>query len=172
MVIVYQSNTGHTREYAQMLARAEKMKVYELSEVPEQMDKSTQVLYMGPLMANHIASIDKVVKRFQVKAVCAVGMTPPGQVSYQALGQFNYVPDAPIFYLQGGWAPDKVSWMKRRMVNAATKSNRVALQEKSSRRTAEEQAQLDMLLKGGSFVTYQNLEAIRNWLKEQNNPSH
>lgn len=172
MVVVYQSNTGHTREYAQMLARAEKMKVYELAQAQDQLDKGTEVLYMGPLTANHISGIDRAVKGFAVKAVCAVGMTAPGQVSFEELGQINYVPDAPIFYLQGGWAPDRVSWLKRHMVGMATKSTRVALQEKSTRRTPEEQAQLDMLVKGGSFVAYEKLETIRNWLKEYNNSSH
>ena len=32
MVIVYRSNTGFTREYAEMLGKAEKMKVYSLSQ--------------------------------------------------------------------------------------------------------------------------------------------
>ena len=53
------------------------------------------------------------------------------------------------------------------MVNMATRSDREALQDKGSRRTPEEQAQLDMYLKGGSFVAYQNLDTIRKWLREQ-----
>ena len=32
MVIVYRSNTGFTREYAEMLGRAEKIKVYSVTE--------------------------------------------------------------------------------------------------------------------------------------------
>ena len=32
MVIVYRSNTGFTKEYAEMLAKAEKMKVFPLAE--------------------------------------------------------------------------------------------------------------------------------------------
>ena len=161
MVIVYKSNTGFTKEYAEMLANAEKMKHYELSQAQKELGRETEVLFMGPLMAGHIQGIDQAVKSFNVKAACGVGMTPPGSPSLSSLSKANYVPNAPIFYLQGGYAPKKVGWLKRRMVNMATKSDREALQDKGNRRTPEEQAQLDMYLKGGSFVAYQNLDTIR-----------
>ena len=167
MVIVYKSNTGFTKEAAGMLANAEKRKHYELSQAQKELGRETEVLFMGPLMAGHIQGIDQAVKSFNVKAACGVGMTPPGSPSLSSLSKANYVPNAPIFYLQGGYAPKKVGWLKRRMVNMATKSMREALQAKGSRRTPEEQANLDMLLKGGSFVAYRNLDVIREWLKGQ-----
>ena len=39
-----------------------------------------------------------------------------------------------------------------------------ALQNK--KRTPEEDKQLDFLLHGGSFVAFENLEAIREWIEE------
>ena len=39
------------------------------------------------------------------------------------------------------------------------------LVKKGSSRTEEEEAYLKMLLEGGSFVAYQNLDTIRKWLK-------
>ena len=167
MVIVYKSNTGFTREYAEMLAKAEKLKLYELSQAEGELEPGTEVFYMGPLMAGHIGGIDQAVKRFSVKGACGVGMTQPGAQSLTALGKANYVPGAPVFYLQGGYAPQKVGWLKRRMVNMATKASREALREKGSRRTPQEQAQLDMLVKGGSFVAYENLGMIRSWMEKQ-----
>lgn len=167
MVIVYKSNTGFTREYAEMLAKAEKRKVYALSEALDRLPAGTEVLFMGPLMAGHIEGIDQAVKQFTVKAACGVGMTMPGSPALASLSKANYVPDAPIFYLQGGYAPEKVGWLKRRMVNMATKSLRQSLQDKGSKRTPQEQANLDMLLKGGSFVAYQNLTPIREWMARQ-----
>lgn len=162
--IVYKSNTGFTREYAQMLAKAEKLKLYELSQA--QLPKETEVLYMGPLMAGHISGVDTAVKNYTVKAVCGVGMTPPSPEVLTSLAKSNYVPQAPIFYLQGGWAPKKVGWIKRRMVGMATKSTREKLQKKS-KRTPDEQKQLDFLIRGGSYVAYQNLEPLQRWLREQ-----
>ena len=167
MIIVYRSNTGFTKEYAEMLAKAEKMKVCPLAEAQGKVGPGETVFYMGPLMAGHIAGIDQAVKKFTVKGVCGVGMSPVSQQVLDTLSKANYVPGAPIFYLQGGWAPDRVGWFKRRMVNMVTKSTREALRGKGHRRTHAEEAQYQMLLKGGSFVSFDNLRSIRVWLKSQ-----
>ena len=42
---------------------------------------------------------------------------------------------------------------------------RESLRNKGSRRTPEENKQLDFLLHGGSFVAFENLETIREWMK-------
>jgi len=122
------------------------------------------VFFMGPLMAGHISGVDQAVKKFAVRGECGVGMSPASQQTLDTLAKANYVPGAPIFYLQGGWAPKKVGWLKRRMVGMATRSMREALQNK--KRTPEEDKQLDFLLHGGSFVAFENLEAIREWIEE------
>lgn len=163
MVIVYRSNTGFTQEYAAMLGRAAQMKVLPLAGAAGKV--SEPVFYMGPLMAGHISGIDQAVKAFAVQGVCGVGMSPASQQVLETLAKANYAPGAPIFYLQGGWAPKKVGWLKRRMVNMVTRSTREALQDKGSRRTPEENRYLDFLLHGGSYVAFENLEAIRDWMK-------
>lgn len=166
MVIVYRSDTGFTKEYAEMLAKAEKMKVCPLAEAQGKVGPGETVFFMGPLMAGHISGVDQAVKQFAVKGVCGVGMSPASQQVLDTLAKANYVPNAPIFYLQGGWAPKKVGWLKRRMVGMATRSMREALRDKGSRRTPEEDKQLDFLLHGGSFVAFENLETIRAWIGE------
>lgn len=163
MVIVYQSNTGFTEQYAQLLAKAEKLKLYSLEQA--QLPRDTQVFYMGPLMAGRVTGADKAIRQFNVVGVCGVGMSPPGREILNTLSKANAIPNAPIFYLQGGWAPEKVGWLKRRAVNMVTKSLREKLLAKKNR-SRYEQANLDMLLKGGSFVAYENLNTIRNWMKE------
>ena len=164
MVIVYRSDTGFTKEYAEMLGKAEKMKVCPLAEAQGKVGPGETVFFMGPLMAGHISGVDKAVKQFAVKGVCGVGMSPASQQVLDTLAKANYTNGAPIFYLQGGWAPKKAGWLKRRMVGMATKSMREALQNK--KRTPEEDKQLDFLLHGGSFVAFENLETIRAWMRE------
>ena len=78
MVILYQSNTGFTQEYAQMLAKAEKLKCYEQGTGPQPL-AGEEVFYMGPLMAGHITGLDQAMKRYSVKGICGVGMSPPGE---------------------------------------------------------------------------------------------
>ena len=119
MTIVYTSKTGFTREYAQMLGRAAGLPVCALDEATGKVGPGSDILYLGWLMAGHISGIDHAVKRFHVRAACGVGMTPPGDKVLQDLARSNYVPKAPIFFLQGGWAPKKVGWLQRRMVGMA-----------------------------------------------------
>lgn len=166
MVIIYRSNTGFTREYAEMLGKAEKMKVFPLSEAVSKVSSGEEVFYMGPLTAGHIAGIDQAVKKFNLKGACGVGMSPDSRHTMESMVRANYVPNAPLFYLQGGWAPKKVGWLKRRMVNMVTKSVREALRAKGSRRTPDEDKYLEFLTHGGSFVAFENLEDIRNWMRE------
>ena len=106
---------------------------------------------MGPLMAGHVSGLDKARKRFQVLAVCGVGMAPPGPEVMASMQRANYVGEAPLFYLRGGWAPKKVGWLKRRMVFMAARS----------------MADETFLKQGGSFVAYQNLAPLENWLEKQ-----
>lgn len=168
MVIVYKSNTGFTREYAAMLAKAEKMKCYELEDAEKQPEQGSEILFMGPLMAGRIQGLETARKQYTVKAAVGVGMSPPGPQTLSTLSKANYIPEAPMFYLQGGWAPKKVSWLQRRMVNMVTRSVRKQLIDRGRKRTEEEQRYLDMLLKGGSFVAYKNLDTLRGWLHENN----
>lgn len=92
-------------------------------------------------------------------------MSPPSQQVLDTLAKANYVPGVPVFYLQGGWAPKKVGWLKRRMVNMVTRSARKALQDKGGSRTPKEDSYLNFLVQGGSFVAFENLETIRKWMR-------
>ena len=163
MVIVYQSNTGFTQRYAEMLGKAEHLKVYSLEQAD--LPQDTEVFYMGPLMAGRITGLDKAIKQFSVVGVCGVGMSIPGKEVLTTMTRANFVPNAPIFYLQGGWAPKQVGWIQRQAVNMVTRSIRAQLERKSDR-TRVEQANLDMLRNGGDMVAYENLSTIRTWMKE------
>ena len=164
MTIVYNSKTGHTRQYAQMLAKATKHKVYSVQEALSYLPEKESVLYMGWLMAGHISGIDQAVRRFDVRCAVGVGMSPDGKENLATMAKANFVPNAPLFYLPGGWAPKKVGWFQRRAVGMVTRGIRKQLQSKSNR-TEQEDAYLSMLLRGGSFVEYQNLKPIQEWLE-------
>lgn len=51
------------------------------------------------------------------------------------------------------------------MTDMATRSIRRALQDKGPNRTPLEQQQLDFLRYGGTYVSFQNLSAVQEWLK-------
>ena len=161
MVIVYQSNTGFTKQYAEMLAKAEKLRFFSVEEA--QLDAETEVFYMGPLMAGRITGADKACKQFKVVGVCGVGMSPPGKDVLNTISKANAAIPVPMFYLQGGWAPKKVGWFQRRAVGMVTRATRKQLIAKKNR-TAQEEAYLSMLIRGGSAVAFQNLKPLQEWL--------
>ena len=167
MVIVYHTDTGYTREYAQLLSRAERLRSYNLEEARQQLRSDSEVFFMGPLMGGGIKGLKEARTRYDVKGACGVGMSAPEPQVVESLAQKNATGSLPLFYLQGGWAPDRVGWFKRHAVELVTRPIRRALEEKGESRTPEEQVQLEFLIRGGSFVSLQNLRPIQDWLALQ-----
>ena len=167
MAIVYQSKTGFTKQYAEMLGGSEHLEVLPLKEAEQKLSSGTPVFFLGPLSAGRIVGLERARKAFLLRGVCGVGMSPPSPELPEKLRQDNQLDGLPVFYLQGGWAPDRVSPMTRAMVNLVTRSTRKALQAKGADRTPQEDAMLDMLLHGGSFVSPDNLALLQIWLSKQ-----
>lgn len=101
--IVYTSNTGYTAEYAYLLGGKTGLPVYALAEAAGQLSEGSSVLYLGWLMAGKVQGYQKAAKRYQIAAVCGVGMGPTGS-QIQDLRTANGFPDSlPVFTLQGGF---------------------------------------------------------------------
>ncbi len=165
MTIVYNSKTGFTQQYAQMLAKAQGLPVLSLDQARQELAQGAPVVFMGWLMAGHISGVDQAVRLWDVKCAVGVGMSPPGKDTLSTLSKANFVPNAPLFYLQGGWAPKKVGWFQRRMVGMVTRATRRQLQAKSNR-TQQEQEMLELLVRGGNRVEFRNLKPIQQWLEQ------
>ena len=76
--IVYTSATGFTARYAALLAERPRLPAYELAQAGTALSKRAPVLYLGWLCAGGIKGLKKAAARFDVKAVCAVGMSAGG----------------------------------------------------------------------------------------------
>ena len=111
MVIVYQSKTGFTKQYAEMLGDSERVEVLPLKEAEQKLSSGTPVLFLGPLSAGRIVGLERARKAFLLRGVCGVGMSLPSPELPEKLRQGNQLGDLPVFYLQGGWAPDRVNPM-------------------------------------------------------------
>lgn len=166
MVIIYTSNTGFTAQYAKMLSEETEMVLYTLDEAKKKLEKGAQAIYLGWVMAGHITGLDKAVRHFDVKAACGVGLSLPSRSTLETLAKSNYVPNAPLFYLPGGYAPDKLKGIRRVMLNLVLGGIRQKLAAKASR-TEEDFVQLEIVTKGGSLVDRKYLDSPMKWLKEQ-----
>ncbi len=165
MVIIYTSKTGFTAQYAQLLSQETGLPVYTLQEAKKTLEKGTDAIYLGWLMAGHIQGLDKAVRQFKVKAACGVGLSLPSRGTLETLAKANYAPNAPLFYLPGGYNPDKLKGIHRAMLNMVLAGIRQRLASKPNR-TEEDFLQLEIVTKGGNMVEVSHLTSLLQWLKE------
>ena len=164
--IVYTSNTGYTRQYAKLLGDKTGLPVYSLDEAGAKLPPTTSILYLGWLMAGKVQGYAKAAKRYQVEALCGVGMGATGS-QIQDLRKANGLPAAlPVFTLQGGFDMTKLHGVYKLMMTVMVKTAGKGLADKKDR-TPEEDAMLDMMLHGGSRVSEENLADVLAWYENE-----
>jgi len=162
--IVYQSNTGHTRAYAQLLGQETGLPVYALAEASKVLPRGEKVLFLGWLMAGQVKGYQKAAKLFEICCLCGVGMAANGsQVGDIRKG--NRVPEAvPVFSLQGGFEMEKLHGIYKLMMTTMKKTLGKTLAEKPNQ-TPEEAQMLELLLHGGDCVCKENLAPLLDWYR-------
>ena len=163
--IVYTSNTGYTAEYARLLGEKTGLPVYALDEAEQKLAAGNRVIYLGWLMAGKVQGYKKAAKRYKVQAVCGVGMGGNGS-QLREVRKANAIPEkTPLFTLQGGFDINKLSGVYKLMMTIMVKTAGKGLAEKQDR-TPEEDVMLDMLTRGGSRVSAENLAEVLAWVDE------
>ena len=164
MFIVYSSNTGHTRQYAQMLSEALDIPAYDLKTVPPTLD-GLETIYMGWLMAGSVVGYAKAAKKFKIRCVVGVGMTPESAEQTEDVAK-KVKPGAgvPVFYLQGGYDFNKLGAMHKMMMKAVTPS---ILKRFDGKSEAEKEADptYRMITRGDSVVSAERLEPVIRWYR-------
>lgn len=162
MTIVYTSQTGHTRQYAQLLGQATGLPVLSLQQAKADLPANAPVIFLGWLMAGRINGLNRAAKLWHVRCAAGVGMAPASDQVRSNLQKANPLPAGPLFYLPGGWAPKQVNPIQRRAVNLVTRSTRKTLQAQADH-SPQARAYLDMLTRGGSFVDAKHLAPMVQW---------
>ena len=161
--IVYTSNTGYTKQYAELLGKETGLPVYALSEAGGKLPQKSSIIYLGWLMAGKVKGYQKAAKRYQVEAVCGVGMGATGS-QLQDLQKANPIPsDTPVFTLQGGFDIEKLHGIYKLMMTMMAKTVGKGLADKNDR-TPDEDVMLELLLHGGNCVSMENL---KEWFSRQ-----
>ena len=76
--IIYTTNTGSTGQYAKLLAQETGLPAYSLVEAKKRVFAGAEVVYLGWIMAGSVKGCVSAAKRYQVCAVCGVGMGQTG----------------------------------------------------------------------------------------------
>lgn len=72
--IVFESKTGNTKSYAEILGQKTGLPVYHHKEASKHLNKQDEIIYMGWLFASSVKGYKKAAENYNVKAVCGVGM--------------------------------------------------------------------------------------------------
>lgn len=164
--VVYQSNTGFTKQYAELFAKETGLACYALGDALNTLEKNTPVLFMGWIFARKIQGMEKARRKLDVRAAAAVGMTPPQDKMVPELKEDNNLHGLPLFYLQGGAAPEKLRGMKKLMFQMAVKMTKKAASANEEKDRSVEET-LRVMETGGDFVSMENLKELLIWLKEE-----
>lgn len=162
--IIYESNTGFTKKYADLLSQMTGLKAYERKASGQHVKKGTEIIYMGWLMAGGVKGFKQARGRYKVGALAAVGMGSPTEKAVKDIVQKYQLTDLPVFYLQGGFDKSKLRGIYRLMMNNVEKIMTNSLNKKEQK-TDEELLMLDVVKNGGDFVKKENLDSIISWLK-------
>lgn len=162
--IVYTTNTGYTAEYAQLLSKETGLPAYSLTQAKGKLSNSSEIVYLGWLMASKVQGYKKAAATYQVKAVCGVGMGGTG-TQLEEVRKGNVLPDdLPVFTLQGGFDMNKLHGIYKFMMKIM-KAMLGGKLEKKSNRTEDENAMLDMLNNGASYVSEKSLSDVLRWYR-------
>lgn len=158
--IVYTSATGFTARYAGLLAEASDLPLHPLEQAEKTLSPETQVLYLGWLCAGTVQGLAKAARHFTVRAVCAVGMSPPDPAYTAKLRRPEKLWETPLFYLRGGYAPERLRGIYKPMMAFMTKTV-----TRAPAQSPEERAMQEAFLSGGDWVSPEALAPVLNWLE-------
>lgn len=159
--IVYQSNTGHTKQYAALLSKEINIPYYSIEESLTTLQKGSSIIYLGWIHAKNIIGYKKANKKYQIKAICAVGLCDTNSLVREVREKNNIEESIPLFTLQGGIKKDELKGMNRFILNLLIKAL-----EKDDDISPEDQRALCLLKTDANYVKKENLSLFLTWFKE------
>ena len=160
--IVYTSNTGFTAQYASLLGGETGLPVYSLEDASKSLPQSSPIVYLGWLTAGKVQGYDKAVTKFNLQALCTVGMAKSGSQMEDVRKSNNLPQGLPLFTLQGGFDLKKLRGVYKFMMLVMSKTVAKKLAAKPDR-TPDEEDMLDLFQNGGNRVSLENLRPVLAW---------
>ena len=162
--IVYTTNTGSTARYAALLAQKTGLPAYASAEAKKAVPAGAEVLCLGWIMAGTVKGYAAAARRYQVRAVCGVGMGQTGTQEKSVRKKTAVPANIPVFTLQGNFDVQKLHGLYRPMMALMVKTAGKSLAEKKNR-TPEEDDMLALLRSGGTRVQKEHLSAVLTWYR-------
>lgn len=168
-IVIYKSSSGHTQQYAHMLAEAIQAEVTPLNRMSSyKLETYDTIIFGGCVHASKIIGIrafnKKVPKDGKRKILLfAVGANPLSDHNTQELIEKNLKElnmDFPLFYMQGGFDPDKLNFALRAMLQAVGKSIKKKEEKDPEALTEADRGFLEFFREKNSHVSKENLQSL------------
>ena len=159
--IVYTSNTGHTAQYAKMLAEKTGLSLFTLEDAIKQLDKGSEIIYLGWLFANSLKGYKKASKHFKISVVCGVGLCDTGCLLKEVRKSISLPEDIPLFTVQGGINRAKLKGINKFMINMLIK-----MMSSKKAPSQDDKRMLQLLTSDASYVKSENLADLLSWYSD------
>lgn len=154
--IVYKSNSGHTKKYAQMLSAKLEIPCYTLGEANRKLKKDDGIIYLGWLFAGRIKGLKKATKRYKINCCGAVGAYPNSDDYTKKLRKANKIA-SPFFYMQGGIDYKKLNFVYKKILTMV--GERIA-----SEGNANKKDLVEMFISGKDCVKEENINNMLEYI--------
>lgn len=161
--ILYTSNSGYTKRYAELLAQRTGLPAYNAKNAVPSAVRGCDVLYLGWLMAGNVQGYRKAASKYNIRALCAVGMAPKAQDQTAEIKKRLGLTDTPVFYLQGGFNMQKLHGCVYRLMMRVMVKKILSDMEKLDSRTPEQETLYQMATTGLDCVSEENLSDVLHW---------
>lgn len=163
--IVYESNTGNTRRYAEMLSDILQIPVFSTIDNSALFGKRDEVIFLGWICAGKINGLRLAKVKYNPVIIVGVGMMPPKNEYVLDIKMQNNI-DESFFYLQAGVNPQRLKGFYKLMFKALTRSLLRKAEGGYSQLSESDKSLVDIIKNGESFVSKENLSEIVKKYKE------
>ena len=167
--IVYTSQTGFTRRYAEGLAQKTGLPAYDVKEARGRLPRGSEIFYLGWLIAGEVKGLKSAMDRYTIRGVAAVGISPQGNGELWTEARINGGASddgGRIFYLRGGYAPEKLKGIYRLMMGHMAKTVIRQVEAKGAEATELDREMAEVFRRGGDYVREETLEEAAAWIRE------
>ncbi len=160
--IVYNSNTGFTAQYAEILSHATGLPAYKLDDMKDNLKREDEVIYMGWICVGKVKGYRRASEYVRCAVVCGVGLKKPDADMNQIISENNNINPYRFFMLHGGL--DSSKQKKIGKVVLKMMNNRDAF-------SSEGEKEVEKVLEqgSGSFVDVESLKPLIAYLEHTQN---
>ena len=149
--IIYQSKTGHTKEYAENLSKELNIPCYCVCEAKEKINKKDEIIYLSWVRATTLVGYKKMNKKYQIQCVGAVGAYPKSLEYTKQLKDYNHM-NQELFYLRGGINYEKLNKFYQKLLKIVGRA--IAMEN------PRDKAMIQLFMVGGNFVNKKQLKPM------------